>query len=92
MLVFAALTSTISLLEPSVAWLIERKNLKRIPATMISGSVIWFLGFGTVLSFNHWKEIKIFALNIFELLDYVTANIMLPVGGFCIAILNVKNA
>ncbi len=86
MLVFAALSSSISLIEPAVAWLIENKNMSRQQACVWSGSITWLLGFGTIFSFNVWSEFKIFDRTIFQLLDYLTANLMLPIGGFCIAV------
>lgn len=86
MLVFAALSSSISLIEPAVAWLIENKNMSREQACIWSGSVTWLLGFGVVFSFNVWSELKIFDRTLFQLLDYLTANLMLPIGGFCIAV------
>ncbi|MCK9396295.1 MAG: sodium-dependent transporter [Methylobacter sp.] len=86
MLVFAALTSSISLIEPAVAWLVENKDMSREQACIWSGSVTWLLGFGTIFSFNLWSGFKIFDRTIFQLLDYLTANLMLPIGGFCIAV------
>jgi NSS family neurotransmitter:Na+ symporter len=41
---------------------------------------------GTAFSFNSWSDVKFFDRSIFQLLDYLTANLMLPIGGFCIAI------
>jgi len=86
MLVFAALSSSISLIEPAVAWLVENKDMSRKQACIWSGSVTWLLGLGTIFSFNVWAEFKIFDRTIFQLLDYLTANLMLPIGGFCIAV------
>jgi NSS family neurotransmitter:Na+ symporter len=86
MLVFAALSSSISLIEPAVAWLVENKDMSRQQACIWSGSITWLLGFGTIFSFNIWSEVKIFDRTIFQLLDYLTANLMLPIGGFCIAV------
>jgi NSS family neurotransmitter:Na+ symporter len=86
MLVFAALTSSISLVEPAVAWLVESKGLTRQKACIWSGLAAWLLGFGTIFSFNVWSTVKIFDRSIFDLLDYLTANLMLPIGGFCIAV------
>jgi len=60
--------------------------MKRVSATLLTGSIIWFLGFGTIFSFNLWSEYKLFNHNLFELLDYMTANLMLPIGGFLTAI------
>ncbi len=85
-LVFAALSSSISLIEPAVAWLIENKGFSREKACLWSGLVAWLLGFGTVFSFNVWKNVKLFERTFFELADYLTANLMLPIGGFCIAV------
>ncbi|MBK8814403.1 MAG: sodium-dependent transporter [Methylococcaceae bacterium] len=85
-LVFAALSSSISLVEPAVAWLIENKGFSREKACLWSGLVAWVLGLGTVFSFNAWKNVKLFERNFFELIDYLTANLMLPIGGFCIAV------
>jgi neurotransmitter:Na+ symporter, NSS family len=86
MLVFAAFTSAISLLEPTVAWLIEQKNLTRGQASMLGGGAMWLLGLGTVFSFNIGANWTLFGLNFFELMDYLTANIMLPLGGLLVAI------
>jgi len=85
-LVFAALSSSIALIEPAVAWLIENQGYSRPKACLYSGLLAWFLGLGTVFSFNAWANFKLFGQTIFELLDYLTANLMLPIGGFCIAI------
>lgn len=86
MLVIAALTSSISLIEPAVAWLVENKDFSREKACVWTGLATWLLGLGTVFSFNVWSNIKFFDRSIFQLLDYLTANLMLPIGGFCIAI------
>lgn len=86
LLVFAALSSSISLIEPAVAWLVENKNMSRMRACIVSGLLTWLLGIGTVLSFNLASEVTIFEKTFFEILDYLTANIMLPLGGVCIAI------
>ena len=86
MLVFAALTSSISLIEPAVAWLVENKDFSREQACVWSGLATWVLGLGTVFSFNVWSNVKFFDRSIFQLLDYLTANLLLPIGGFCIAV------
>ena len=86
LLFFAALTSSISLIEPAVAWLVENKNIERYQACVWSGAACWLLGIGVVFSFNIWSDFKLFDKNLFQLLDYLTANIMLPLGGLAIAI------
>lgn len=89
MVVFAALASTIALIEPSVAWLIEKYNISRIQSTLIAGLVIWLFGFISIFSFNIWSQYTLFSLNLFSFIDYLTANIMLPLGGLLIAIFTV---
>jgi NSS family neurotransmitter:Na+ symporter len=86
LLVFAALTSSISLVEPVVAWMVENKGFSRVKASVISGLAIWLLGVCVAFSFNIWSEIKIFDKTIFNFLDDLTAKGMLPIGGFFIAI------
>ena len=86
LLIFAAWTSSISLIEPMIIWMIEKYNLTRIQAATISSGLAWLLGIGTIISFNVGSEIKIFNMNIFETLDYLTSNILLPLGGIMITI------
>ena len=86
LLVFAALTSSISLIEPVVAWLVENKGFSRVKASVISGLATWALGVSVAFSFNIWSDFKIFDKTIFDFLDYLTANLMLPIGGFGIAV------
>ena len=88
LLVFAAWSSSISIIEPAVAWLVENRGHSRVYAASAIGIVVWFLGLGTVFSFNIWsgEEYQLFGKTFFDLLDYLTANIMLPLGGMLIAI------
>ena len=85
-LAIAALTSSIALIEPAIAWLVESKGYSREKACVQAGLVTWIMGLGTVFSFNIWSEVKLFDRTFFDLLDYLTANLMLPIGGFCIAV------
>jgi NSS family neurotransmitter:Na+ symporter len=93
LLFFAALTSVIGTLEPMIAWWEERFSMVRWKAaTMVCASVFIF-GIATVFSFNLWSEwrplgfIERFAdTGYFDLLDYVTANIMMPLGGLLLAL------
>jgi len=86
LLVFAAWSSSISLIEPAVAWLVENRKMSRMRACIWSGLVTWLVGIGTVLSFNITSDIKFFDKTFFDVLDYLTANIMLPLGGLSIAV------
>lgn len=86
LLVFAAWTSAISLIEPAVAWLVENKNISRRRASVYTGFTAWSLGLLTVMSFNIGETWLLFDKTMFELLDYLTANLMLPLGGLFIAL------
>ena len=83
---FAALSSAISLAEPVVAWAVESKGMSRASAASWIGIVIWALGIGSLLSFNLWSDYTLFGKTFFDSLDFLTANILLPLGGLLIAI------
>lgn len=86
LLMFAAWTSAISLLEPVTAWLIERKGFSRRLAASYAGLIAWILGLGSLLSLNLWSNAKVFGMTFFELVEFLSVNIMLPVGGLLIAV------
>jgi neurotransmitter:Na+ symporter, NSS family len=91
LLMFAAWTSGISLLEPAVTWLVENKNMTRVKATALAGLIVWLLGLVTVMSFSHWAFSFNFAGSVkenglFDIFDILTSNIMLPLGGLLVAI------
>ena len=87
MVFFAALTSSVSLLEAPVAWMFEKFKMKRAVATIIVGIGAAVLGALSSLSFNDLGEfyplsfIPIFAeSNFFDTLDGVTAKLFMPIG------------
>ena len=82
----AAWSSAISLLEPCVAWLMELKNLSRAKANLIIIFITWILGLGSVFSFNIWSDYSFMGFNFFDFLDFLTANIMLPISGLFITL------
>ncbi|MDG2172090.1 MAG: sodium-dependent transporter [Gammaproteobacteria bacterium] len=86
LLIFAAWTSSISLIEPMIIWLIEKYNITRLRASIIAAGLAWVIGIGTIVSFNIGSDIKLFNMTIFELLDYLTSNILLPMGGIMITV------
>lgn len=81
LLVVAALTSTISLHEVITAYLHEEWHLSRRAAAWATTVSTSLLGAAASLSVGILGGWKIFGLNLFDLLDYLTANILLPVGG-----------
>ncbi len=82
----AAWSSSISLVEPGVAWLIESKGMNRLSANLLFGVTAWVLGLGSVLSFNLWQDYRIGGETFFGVMDFVTSNIMLPLTGLLIAV------
>ncbi len=91
LLVFAAWTSAISLIEPAAAYLVENRNMSRLKAGTAIGLVVWLLGIVTIMSFNDWAFEFKFAgetksSGVFDMLDILTSNIMLPLGGLAMAI------
>jgi len=84
---FAAITSAISLLEVVVSYFIDELNWSRKKADYILGAVIFLAGVPSALSSNVLKDVTLFGgKNIFDCLDMLATNFMLPVGGFFIAI------
>jgi NSS family neurotransmitter:Na+ symporter len=94
LLVFAALSSSISLLESIISRLEEVSSWGRKKITIVAGILLWVLGLGTVFSFNIWSDFTPFDMikplegkTIFGLIDYFASNILMPVGGILMAII-----
>jgi NSS family neurotransmitter:Na+ symporter len=92
LLVIAGLASVISLLEMLEAFL-QRRGCSRTLGTMSSAGTCWITGLASVLSFSLWKDwfplssVAIFkTATIFDLLDQLTSNILLPTGGLALPI------
>lgn len=83
LLVVAALTSTISLHEVVTAYLHEEWHLSRRAATWATTCATAVLAALASLSLGVLRNWTVCGLNIFDSLDFLTANIMLPAGGFC---------
>jgi NSS family neurotransmitter:Na+ symporter len=93
LLFFAALTSSIGSLEPVVAWVEEHRGIKRSSAAIITCSSAFAIGLGTVFSFNIWSgwhplgfSERFADTGFFDLIDYITANLMMPLGGLLLAL------
>lgn len=81
LLIVASVTSTISVLEIIVAFVSEEYKIKRQKASIGIVLISIVLGAFCSLSFGVLGDIKIFELTIFELMDYMVSNILLPLGG-----------
>lgn len=89
LVVIAAWSSAVSLIEPGVAWLVESGKFNRVSAAAILGAVAWILGVSCALSFNLLADFKPALLlhrTPFDFLDFLTSQVMLPLGGLFIAI------
>jgi neurotransmitter:Na+ symporter, NSS family len=93
LLVVAALASAMSMLEMPVAFLHRRLGWRRPTATAACAFGCWLIGIATVLSFNLWAAW--FPLSflpglgratVFDILDHLTSNLLLPIGGLALAI------
>lgn len=86
LLALAALTSTISMHEVVTAFLNEQFGLSRSKAAFIVTSFCTVLGVASSLSLGIWSEYTLFGLGCFDFLDFLTAKIMLPLGGLLVAV------
>lgn len=93
LLAFAAVTSIIAILEPIIAYAEGRWGIRRRNGCIIFGFLAWAIGLATVFSFNVWSDftplavLRPFAdMNMFALIDYMTANLMMPLGGILMAV------
>lgn len=90
LLLFAAYTTALAMLEPTIAWLEEQFPGRRRLLTWMTAAVTWVLGLGSVLSFSTLSDFHPLAglgieLNLFGLADFTVANVILPLNAFLIA-------
>ena len=85
LLALAALTSTISLHEVVTAYLNESLKITRSRAAIMVTGFCLVTGVLSSLSLGVWDD-KFFNLNFFDLLDFVTAKLMLPLGGLLVCL------
>ncbi len=86
LLTVAALTSAISILEVVVAYFKEEFKMSRKASTIVATILISILGMLCSLSLGDLSSVHIFGLNIFDAIDWVSANVFLPVGGLFIVL------
>ncbi|MDA9174151.1 sodium-dependent transporter [Gammaproteobacteria bacterium] len=83
----AALSSSISLLEPGVAYMSEENILSRKGSAQIISFFVWVLGIGSALSFNVWSDFSLIGgRNFLDSMDFIANQLLLPLGGMLIAI------
>ncbi len=85
LLLVAAITSSISLLEPGVSYLEHTHGIKRKKASTYAGAAAFLLGILTVLSFNTLSGFTIADMTFFDMFDFLTNNLLMPLGGMFVA-------
>ena len=88
LLTIAAVTSGISILEVSVAYLVDELKYSRKKATLTMGLLVYLAAIPCALSFNLWSDVTLLntGFTFFDAADYLASNILLPLGGFFLAI------
>lgn len=97
LIAIAAITSTISLLEVSVAFVTEKFNLGRKKAAIMIAVGVFIFSIPSSLSFGPLSHVTIFGKSIFDAVDFVASNIFLPLGGIFVTLFvgyvwGIKNA
>ena len=85
-LVVAARSSSVAMLEACTALLTRPFNMRRTPAILLTVASCTVVGLASTLSFGVWSDVKFFNRTIFDILDYVTSNVGMPLSTFGIAI------
>lgn len=83
-LIFAGITSAVSMIEPVLMFFIERFNMTRRKATIMCGSIFYLLGIVALLSMSssYGAQLTFFNKNAFDWMDYLTSSIMMPLAAF----------
>ena len=93
LLFFAAYSSALGMLEPIVSYLEEHRGFSRPKMAVSAGLLSWTIGISAALSYNIWSDLRPMAAvpyfadkNIFDLLDFSIANLLLPLNAMLIAV------
>ena len=97
LLTIAAITSSISLLEPAVSYFVDKLNMNRWRAAIMGGGIAFTVGLLTVFSSNEWKDLLPLSFlgldtiggvpaNFGKIIDFTVSNLIMPIGGLLLAI------
>lgn len=86
LVLFAALTSSISLLEVCVSYVVDELKIRRRYACIILGILLFLVGVPSSLSLGLLKGVKIFGMVFFDLADFIASTILMPIGGLLLCI------
>ncbi len=87
LVVISALTSEISAMEPTIAYLMDERKWKRKPAVLACGIGAFLLGIPSALSYNLLKDYTIQGMTFLDWMGFICSSILIPLGGFVAVIL-----
>lgn len=90
LMLFAALTSAISMLEVNTALLVDNYKIDRKRAALIAGTLIFMLGIPSSLSQGILANFKIFGLDFLSAMDFLASYILMPFGAFMMTLFVVR--
>jgi NSS family neurotransmitter:Na+ symporter len=93
LLILAAFTPSVGLLEPWIAWLVERCGLRRPVAACLCTGSCWLTGQGAVQSFGRWADWhpltsvpRLASMNLFGLMDFLASNLLMPMSALLVSL------
>lgn len=87
LVLFAALTSSISLLEVVVSYVVDEWKWNRKMASIVLGGIIFLMGVPSSLGMGVWSDIRpIMGKDIFDSVDFIASNVFLPLGGMMLCV------
>ena len=90
MVLFAALTSAISLMETSVSTLTDELGFDRRKGCILMAAVMLVFGSASAMGFGVWDFVTILGMSVLDFLDFLTNSVMMPVAAFATCILIVR--
>jgi NSS family neurotransmitter:Na+ symporter len=83
---FAALSSALGYFEPILTTIVDLGKISRKKAVVVGLSLIFIVGFPTIMAKGAWKDILIFGRNFFDFADFFSGNIMMPLGAIVLSL------
>lgn len=87
LLFIAAISSSVSLMEPITGFFVDEYNTSRTKTTCVMSILMFIIGVGASFSFGIWKDDTLFGKNLFDLLDFISSNLMMPIDAIAASLL-----
>ena len=87
LVLFAALTSSISLMETIVSVVIDKAHIKRTPATLLVTAVVLLFGVPSCLGYGPWAGITVIGMQFLDFFDFISNSVLMPIVAFLTCIL-----